>query len=250
MEWAKDFYSKQVKWFDIPARWAEFSLDDVPDRFKRRVAAIERLAGAGAKRILELGPGGGATAAALADGGCTVVAVEIVGEFAANCRRLAEKVRNGKFIVVQGDFYEIELNDTFDVVCYFDGFGIGTDGDQRRLLRRIAAWLKPDGCALIDILTPWYWADQIGKEYRFGAAVGRFAFDAEGCRMVDRLWPQGDESQAITQTIRCYSPADLRLLLEGTGLALQTLEPYESEKYERSVPWEQAMLYLAKLGRA
>ncbi|MFN5457566.1 MAG: hypothetical protein ACK5BX_41150, partial [Bradyrhizobium sp.] len=34
--------------------------------------------------------------------------------------------------------YTIELAGRFDVVCYWDGFGIGSDADHRRLLRRIA----------------------------------------------------------------------------------------------------------------
>ena len=54
----------------------------------------------------------------------------------ASARRVAGEVTHGEMSVVQGDFYEVELDGTFDVVCYFDGFGIGSDADQRRLLRR------------------------------------------------------------------------------------------------------------------
>ncbi|HWD39450.1 MAG TPA: hypothetical protein VG944_11415, partial [Fimbriimonas sp.] len=32
------------------------------------------------------------------------------------------------------------------------------------------------------------------------------------------------ESMAITQKIRCYNPADFRLLLEGTGLRVERIE--------------------------
>lgn len=38
---------------------------------------------------------------------------------------------------------------------------------------------------------------------------------------VDTWWEAGHEDAAITQLIRCYSPADLSLLLDGTGLTLQ-----------------------------
>jgi hypothetical protein len=31
--------------------------------------------------------------------------------------------------VLQGDFYEIELEGTFEVVCYWDGCGTGSDAD-------------------------------------------------------------------------------------------------------------------------
>ena len=76
----------------------------------------------------------------------------------------------------------------------------------------------------------------------------RYVFDADGSRLLESLWPAaGDESQALTQSLRCYSPADFQLLLEGTGLALHSLEPYESEEHREIVPLKKAMLYLAKL---
>ena len=248
MEWAKDFYSKQYEWLERPARWAEFSPSAPPGRARRRAAAVERLAGPGTKRVLELGAGSGIVAGAIALLGHTVVAVDIVDAAVANARRVAAQVPNGELIVVQGDFYEIELTDRFDVVCYFDGFGTGSDADQRRLLHRIVGWLKPEGCALIDIYSPWYFANKHGEAYREGNAMGRSDFDPDGCRLLQSIWPVGeDESQAVTQSLRCYSPADLRLLLEGTRLALHTIEPYESGDHEKRVPLAQAMLYLTKL---
>jgi SAM-dependent methyltransferase len=248
MDWAKDFYSTQYELLESPAVWATFSPSAPPGRARRRAAAVERLAGPGTKRVLELGCGSGVVAGAIALLGHTVVAVDIVEVCAASARRVAAQVPNGEIIVVQGDFYEIELSGSFDVVCYFDGFGTGSDADQRRLLRRIAAWLKPEGCALIDIYSPWYWTVDDEKEYHEGNVVGRCDFDAYECRLEDSIWPVGaDESQAVTQSLRCYSPADLRLLIEGTGLALREIEPYESEDHDKRVPLTEALFYLAKL---
>jgi SAM-dependent methyltransferase len=165
---------------------------------------------------------------------------------------LGEHLSQGDLTVLQADFYSVELPNRFDVVCYWDGFGIGTDSDQRRLLARIASWLAPGGCALIDINTPWYWAQAAGQEMRFGDVVRRYAFDALGCRMLDRWWPVDDEQGAVTQSLRCYSPADLQLLLQGTGLAIQAVEPggavdYAAKQYRDRVPLEQAMQYVAHL---
>jgi SAM-dependent methyltransferase len=221
---------------------------------KRHPAAVARLAGAGPKQILELGAGPGFTAAALAAGGHSVVAVELVPECIAKLSRFAAEVGGEDLRVVEGDFYQVTLDERFDVVCYFDGFGIGSDTEQRRLLQRMAGWLTPSGCAMVDVLTPWYWA-ALGQKplasersWQTGQARGRWDFDLEGCRMVGPMWHVADESHVVTQSLRCYAPADLRLLLEGTGLSWQALEAYESERYEHAVPWAQAMLYLAKSG--
>jgi SAM-dependent methyltransferase len=197
--------------------------------------------------VLELGCGSGLVSAGIASLGHTVVALDITPEAAASARRVAAEVPDGRMSVVEGDFFEVDLPEDFDVVCYFDGFGIGSDADQRRLLRRIAGWLGKGGCATIDVYAPWEAFRDSGEEYEEGAAMGRQDFDADGSRSLGPIWPTGDESQAVTQSLRCYSPADLRLLLESTGLALETYEPYEDEYHETRVPLEQALLYLTKL---
>ena len=231
----RDFYAGDV------------TVDDIGAAQWRRADALARLAGAGPHAVLELGAGGGYTAAALAERGHHVTAVEWIPQAAESIRRWAEAVRFGSLRALEGDFYELPLAERFDVVCYFDGFGIGTDDDQRRLLRRIAGWLEPDGCALIDVMTPWYWAARAGEEDEFAGLRGRFGFDGDACALRYRQWPPDHEDEAVTQVIRCYSPADLRLLLEGTGLRLATFEPYESERYARAAPLAKAMIYLAQL---
>jgi hypothetical protein len=72
-------------------------------------------------------------------------------------------------------------------------------------------------------------------------------FDAKGCRMVERMWREGYEDAAVAQSLRCHSPADLRLLLETIGLSLVAIEPYEDESYGRQASLAEAMLYLCKL---
>ncbi|MEZ4863671.1 MAG: hypothetical protein R3C14_20285 [Caldilineaceae bacterium] len=60
-----------------------------------------------------------------------------------------------------------------------------------------------------------------------------------------------NEFQAITQSLRCYLPADLRLLLEGTGLTLHSVAPYASAwDYDKPVDLIEAEIFLAKLVRA
>ncbi|HUS17304.1 MAG TPA: class I SAM-dependent methyltransferase [Chloroflexia bacterium] len=246
--WVEEFYTRQYA-------WAPFLTGDVAPEHQARVEDLVRLAGAGPWRVLELGAGPGQTAAGLADAGHTVTAVELTGIAVEAAQRLASRPRRGRLQVVQGDFYTIDLPGPFDVVGYWDGFGIGSDEDQGRLLGRIAAWLAPGGCALIDINTPWYWARVAGQEMTFPDFGRRYHFDADGCRLLDTWWPTGDPGQAVTQSLRCYSPADLRLLLRGTGLTLADLEPggavtdYAAGHFEPHVPLGQAMSYRAKLTR-
>jgi hypothetical protein len=49
----------------------------------------------------------------------------------------------------------------------------------------------------------------------------RYDFDPLGVRFLDQWWPIGDKSQLITQTVRCYTPADFILLIEGTVLTVE-----------------------------
>jgi len=249
MGWVKGFYTRQYKLVRSPTVWATFSPDNLPNRAKGRPAAVERIAGPEPKCVLELGCGGGVISLAIALLGNSVVAVDIVDDAIASARRFASQVGDESLKVIQGDFYEIDFTEKFDVICYFDGFGIGSDSDQRRLLRRIAGWLQPDGWVLIDVYLPWIHVNDNGEVEQEGDIVYRFDFDAEGCRLEESMWSIGDDpSQAITQSLRCYSPADFRLLLEGTGLALQSIEPYASTwDYDKPAPLKQAAMYLTKL---
>jgi SAM-dependent methyltransferase len=248
MEWVPEFYRKQFEWADWRDRWGDFD----PEASDPHVEAVRRLAGEGSKRILELGPGTGSTAAALAHAGHDVVTVELQPMLAEHISELAHDVERGSLRSIAGDFYEVDPGGPFEVVAYFDGFGIGSDEDQRRLLRRIGGWLTTEGCALVDVLTPWYFAKTAGNEEEFPEGSGiryREDFDAEGSRMTEQMWRTGHEDDLVTQSLRCYAPGDLRLLLEGTDLELAEVEPYTDQWYGEPTALGDAMVYLAKLAR-
>ncbi len=245
MDWALEFYTKQNQWSGV---YEEASNDG----HRLKAGWIAELTGPGPKRILELGAGGGQVAAAMADLGHEVIAVEQVPMLCAHAQTLADVPRAGKLTIVQASFYEVLLAGQFDVVCYYDGFGIGADADQRRLLQRIAGWLTPTGSALIEIGTPWYAASVDGRSWRVGQAERRYNFDADGCRWLDTWWPIDHPEQQVQQSTRCYSPADLRLLVEGTGLQLQRIQPggtvdWEQGQWLPSVPLGKALGYLSQL---
>lgn len=222
MEWVENFYSRSGHW------WGEAE-SGIGDRDRGRVERLHRVLGPEPKRLLELGCGYGNTAAAFADAGHAVVAVELTDRAdyaAAHEKRLGPE----RLQIVRGDFYTQAFEGRFDAVTYWNGFGIGTDADQRRLLRRIASeWLAPGGTALVDVYNPVVWASWNGdvELLRPNPARGyrhelqqQVAFDPVTATAVDTWWDTAEPDRRITQRLRCYSPADLRLLLEGTGLAL------------------------------
>ena len=255
MDWIKDFYTQAGVWWGRDPQ--------TPGVHDQRVAAVMRLCGPGAKAILELGAGPGATAAAMADAGHAVVAVELSPIRAGYAKDLARVPRKGALTVLEADYYDVQLQGRFDVVCCWETFGLGADADQRRLLRRIAQhWLAPEGCVLMDVYSPIRPARDAGTEQRLAPLKGvpgsvemieRCHFDPVQCRWIDEWEPTAAPGQALAQTVRCYTPADLLLLLEGTGLALKRLEvdgevvDWEGGRIIRSGPLMDAWTYLVQL---
>lgn len=247
MEWVKEFYEKQEKWTRCyTAPISEYHID--------RVKEIEKILGSTSLKILELGCGGGQFAVAAATRGHKVVAVELNKDFVDYGKELAES-ESTNVNYIAGSFYDVTIEENFDAVCYFDGFGIGTDADQRVLLKRISNWLKPNGKAFIDIYTPWYWAYASGQKSIFKTLERCYDFEPYECRMIDKWWPKENESQAVKQSLRCYSPADLKMLIDPTDLMIESIQPGGAMDYEKMVfvekaPLAKAMNYLAVLKKS
>jgi SAM-dependent methyltransferase len=251
LEWVKGFYDQAGLWFGLDPQEEGVHA--------ARVETVARLCGAGPFRMLELGAGPGATAAAMADAGHQVTAIEMSAARAAQARERAAAPHPGSLTVLEGDFYTVALAERFDVVCCWETFGLGSDADQRRLLRRIAAeWLAPGGCALVDVYSPVRPTREAGSEARLWTADGalelieRCYFDPVRGQWIDEWQPVGAPEQALAQTVRCYTPADLLLLLEGTGLALKRVEVGgraldHTGKVHKGGPLMRAWTYLAQL---
>jgi len=254
-DWVRDFYTQATTW------WGP---DPQPEGVhEERAETVERLGGPGPKRILDLGAGAGYSAAAMADRGHAVVAVECSPARARHAQELATVERRGSMVALEADFNRVELPERFDVVCLWEVFGLGSDADQRRLLRRIAQeWLVPGGCVLLDVYCPFRPARDAGTAQRLDPLQGvpgsvemwqRCHFDPLHCRWIDEWEPIAAPEQALAQTVRCYTPVDLLLLLEGTGLALQRIEvdgqrlDVHASSVVRSGPLMEAWIYLAQL---
>jgi SAM-dependent methyltransferase len=225
-EWVKDFYTQTGIWWGADPH--------PPGAHEERVKTVERLCGPGSKRILDLGSGGGCTAAALADYGHSVVGVELNPTDSAYTRELLKTPRKGSVTFLEADFYTVELEGKFDVVTCWQAFGIGPDSDQRRLLERIAhEWLAPGGCVLLDVYNPAGPARDHGREWRLAPLPGvpgsvemieRCHYDPVHGRWIDEWQPVANPENTLAQTVRCYTLPDLVLLLEGTGLCLKYAE--------------------------
>ena len=229
--WIKDFYTQAGVWWGADPQ--------APGVHKTRVETVARLCGAGSKKILDLGTGPGATAAALADVGHQVIAVELSPSRANFARDLAKIPRKGSLTVLEDDFFRMDLNQRFDLVCCWETFGLGTDTDQRHLLKRISEeWLGSNGSVLMDVYSPVRPAREAGTERRLPPLEGvpgsveminRCHFDPLHGRWIDEWIPVAEPEKALAQTIRCYTPFDLLLLLEGTRLDIKRVEVDEQE---------------------
>lgn len=224
-DWVARFYSMAGIWWGRDPQGGT-----VHDR---RIGIVEKFGGRPGDSILELGSGGGATAAAFADLGYSVCAVDI-SDRSLYATELASLPRAGGMEVIQADFLELELARTFDFVTCWEGFGIGDDSLQRCLLGKIASsWLRNGGAAIMDVFHPYGAIKAAGSEKRYKPLVGvpgsveminRTYYDPINAQWIDEWCPVDDPDQALAQALRCYTPKDLALLVEGTGLVIESLE--------------------------
>ena len=152
MDWAKQFYKEQFLLINQQDEVASAYLQEDVDR-------IEEQFGKAFQTVLELGAGDGQLASVIAQRGNDVTTIEFVEERVTYAKSQAQV----PMTILCGDFYTINVLEQFDCVLYIDGFGVGEDADQLRLLHRIHHWLKNDGYALIDIYEPNYWRWKIWK---------------------------------------------------------------------------------------
>lgn len=220
MDWIESFYTQKSQWLAMLGKPSGILAHD-----QNRVTWIHQFCGVGPHTILELGCGDGETALACALAGHRVTAIELSAWRVAQARAVAHTVAPEQLTILEGDFYHLTMPHQVDLVCYWDGFGVGTDTDQRRLLQRIATdWLAPEGSVLLEIFNPWYWMTQRGVQRRFdsiGVTVD-YRFDPFQNRFSEHCTPDDPSHPHIAQTIRCYSPMDLQRLLDGTGLMLDS----------------------------
>ncbi len=257
--WTNDFYDKAVEW------WGENWYDS--SNLDHRYMLFMEAVGSVRKEILELGAGTGETSLFLSKLGNPITIVEKSRKNVELLRRRASEGDSMK--VIEGDYYDVDIPQKFDVICMFESFGFGNDTDQRFLLKRISnEWLKDDGCAVIDIYHPYGPIKYSGTsksleklQYVKGSVdMTEYTFyDTLNGRWIDIWEPVERKEDYKAQSVRCYTPADLLLLLEGTGLKLDLMffrgelvkwhenQPFDSTKSQPFTDCEDNYNYTVKL---
>lgn len=244
---SKDFYQKQNEWSDIYYR-------SIGESENEKIRFIDSLTLVGGKEILELGCGGGQFALAAARAGYRVTALDIEQNFIQYAQSQNKDFPESRLRFIVADFMQNIALGKFDCICYWDGFGIGDDQQQKTLLKKMIVWLKPKGVILLEVFTPWYWSSVAqGKSWKVSNATRLYEFDPYENRLLDHWWETGKESTRVTQSIRCYAPVDIELLLSDTGFEIKQIKPggavdYNTGKYLSDVPLNKAMSYIAVIG--
>lgn len=214
MNWVKDFYSVTGRWWAL----AEAPINEV----HRWRADLVKQRAPKAGRVLDLGCGYGSTCLALAQLGIQTCGIDLSDRI--DDARTSMEHTNPSFI--KGDFFTHDFDRQFDVVTYWDGFGVGTDEDQLAVLNLIERLLQPTGVAIVEVFDPRGWQQDNGLDELKPADPARGyshslrhqrTFDHGDSRAID-TWIDIDEGVEWSQSLRCYSPAEFEQLVERSKL--------------------------------
>lgn len=241
--WANEFYKMQYEFIgDYPEGYHTESANEILEQIGKKVHSM-----------LELGAWDGSLARALSKHVNKITTVELIKEMAEK----AEFLNPDNIETIHGSFYDVQLTKKFDAIIYIDGFGVGTDDDQLKLLRNIKHWMEDDGCALIDIYQPEHWKKADGVEMYLDPEnmphiKRRYSYDFEENIMTDNWWHEKNEKLNNTQYLKCYTPDEIYNLCKQAGLNITGYFPhgamdYESMKYHEHASLEECLSYRIKV---
>ncbi|WP_238600634.1 class I SAM-dependent methyltransferase [Metasolibacillus meyeri] len=219
------------------------SVENIPTAyFEREAQKITEQVGRPFETVLELGAGMGNIANQLSLLGKEVTTIELVKELTEH----AQKHCDEKITIICGDFYTINIGQQFDLLLYLDGFGVGNDEDQLRLLKRIYNWLSDDGYALIDIYEPNYWRDVYKEEMRPSEdtkIIRQYSFDEESSRLLDTWWHMDAKNNKYTQSLACYTAEEIYDMCQQANLEIVAYYPNGAMNYKTWAYYDIAPLH-------
>jgi SAM-dependent methyltransferase len=166
-------------------------------------------------RVLDVGCGPGRHAHTLAARGLHVDGVDISPRFIDIARENAAPGEHASFAV--GDARHLRFADEFDVVMSLCQGGFGLVGeDDTRVLDGMARAVKPDGRVVLSAFSSYFALRFLEEQDRFDAERGVNVEQTE-------LRNEAGETRAFTLETSCFTPRELRLLAERSGLAVEHL---------------------------
>lgn len=191
-------------------------LSATQDLFRKRdmLAVVEMpLSNLAGKRVLEIGPGGGAHSCLFAQYGAQVTALDITPPRAASTKRKLSLIGEGSGTAYQGDAENLPFkNGSFDIV-YSNGV-LHHSVDTDRCVAEVNRVLKPGGRAVLMLYarhSAIYWCNIVPRGL-FSGEMFRWP-EAEWIGRVTEGKPKfGQTKNPFT---RVYSEAELRRLLKA-----------------------------------
>jgi ubiquinone/menaquinone biosynthesis C-methylase UbiE len=197
---------------------------------------IEQLGLKPGDRVLDVGCGPGRHALALATHGVKVVGVDISQRFVDLGNQSARSSSlEGTVQFVKGDARNLPFNAEFDAVISLcqGGFGlVGRTEDgacDDAVLNGMAAALKPGGRLGVSAFSAYFMLRHLEDHDAFDANTGvnherTEIRNADGVATEVDLWTT------------CFTPRELRLLLERAGLSVEAIHSVTPGAYEAALP--------------
>jgi len=233
--WHEDdrFWERTAPFQFSERRWAA-----APEEVEKALALLELEAGAA---VLDLCCGPGRHSLELARRGFKVTGVDRTARFLEEARRRAE-AEGLEIEFVQEDMRTFRRPGAFDAaINLWTSFGYFDDPEEdRRVLENIYASLKPDGKLLLDVMgkevlarifRPRDWQEHDGVLFLEERRL------IEGWSRIETRWIiiRDGEREEFTLSLRLYSGAELRALLQEVGFRRTWLfgdldgEPYDQD---------------------
>ena len=233
--WHEDdrFWERTAPFQFSERRWAA-----APEEVEKALALLELEAGAA---VLDLCCGPGRHSLELARRGFKVTGVDRTARFLEEARRRAE-AEGLEIEFVQEDMRTFRRPGAFDAaINLWTSFGYFDDPEEdRQVLENIYASLKPDGKLLLDVMgkevlarifRPRDWQEHDGVLFLEERRL------IEGWSRIETRWIiiRDGEREEFTLSLRLYSGAELRALLQEVGFRRTWLfgdldgEPYDQD---------------------
>ncbi len=234
----KVFYQKQFDWYKDCYLENESVMKAACDSISDRILSFANF---DVDSILEIGSGMGFQAMSFSKKGYLVEAVEIVGElcdFAS--KRSEEQGLNVNFI--NDDFLKHQFDKKYDVIYYLDGFGVGSDSDQKSFIRKMGELLSDRGFIYLEVYNPLYWSKTAGVTMQIYGDISReYGYDLNENRMIDS-WKNDSTGDVKTQSLGCYTLNQIEKMCKDNGLKISEIIPGGKMNYETMELIENATL--------